>query len=83
MFDQCLRVPGNELTTQTAIGPSLINLGGIILDPRTHAAAEAHFMSECVIPLQFRPENQLPNTIPLYPDFTVGLRLENFEIAYQ
>lgn len=43
MFDQYLRVPVNETTIQTPIVPPLINInmGGIILDSKTHATVEA------------------------------------------
>ncbi|KAJ5213541.1 hypothetical protein N7449_000710 [Penicillium cf. viridicatum] len=81
MFDQCLLVPGNEATIQTAIVPSLINLCGIILDSKTHTAVEAQFVSQCVIPLKFQPRNKSPNKIPSpHPDLTVGLRREIFRI---
>ncbi|KUM61276.1 hypothetical protein ACN42_g5844 [Penicillium freii] len=44
-------VPGNEPTIQTVIVPGLINLHGIIRDNTTHAAVEAQFVAECVLPL--------------------------------
>lgn len=59
------RVPVSEATLQTAIVPLLINMCGIILDSKTYAAAEAKFVSQCVVPLQFRPRNKPPNKIPL------------------
>ncbi|KAJ5365897.1 hypothetical protein N7517_008783 [Penicillium concentricum] len=80
MFTQCLLVPGNEPTIQTANIPPLVNLGGIMLNPTTHAAVETQFAIECMLPLHFRMEIKAVKKIPpAYLDFTVRLREETFD----
>ncbi|CAI7675128.1 unnamed protein product [Penicillium palitans] len=81
-FENCRIVPGNEPTIQIVIVPGLINLYGIIRDNTTHAAVEAQFVAECVLPLLPEADDDGTKITPPDPDLVVGLRRTLFQDYY-